>query len=146
MKQIKYFRGQRYYLNYIRWLRTSHNHTALSYDVWNFHHPEDSIKSKDGFVIHHINKNSADDDIDNLQKMSISQHNNLHHTDKEVCILQNGKPFNNNEYQKEYSKRFLSAKCLYVETDRKNHFQYEDYLVINKRTNKIRITHSWGYY
>ena len=52
--------------------------TPLPHFIWNLYNPEDKIKPKDGYVIHHKNKIQVDDDIENLQKMTRSAHSSLY--------------------------------------------------------------------
>ena len=74
----KFFNGKKYYLNEGRWLRTTDAGKLLSHDVWNFFHPNDPILKGDGYVIHHDNEDSSDDRIENLQKMTRSEHKSIH--------------------------------------------------------------------
>ena len=49
--------------------------TYASY-LWNKHHPDNKIKP--GENIHHKDFNAMNDNINNLQKMKISEHSQLH--------------------------------------------------------------------
>ena len=74
----KFFNGRVYTLNKSknRWgIRT-----YLHHDVWNFYNPNDPILRGDGYVIDHINKDSSDDRIENLRKMTLSEHTRMHST------------------------------------------------------------------
>lgn len=147
---IKYFNGERYYLHQGRWKRSSRKETPLSHDVWNHYHPEDKINSRDGFVIHHINENRSDDRIENLMKMTYKEHNTLHlsgekHPNWKGGISLNKKNYNN-AYRKNYNKKYIVSKLLFSVSDRKNHFHYQDYIVLNKKTENITIACSWRYY
>jgi hypothetical protein len=49
-----------------------------SYEIiWNTNHPDNPVPEK-GYVIHHKNLNHNDNVIDNLQKITTSQHASLH--------------------------------------------------------------------
>lgn len=50
--------------------------------VWNLYHPNDLVKK--GEVVHHKNRDILDDDMDNLEKMKVSDHLSLHHSNKIV--------------------------------------------------------------
>lgn len=52
--------------------------TKLYHKIWNTVYPEDSIIPGDGFCIHHKDKNPENNDIENLKKMTISEHHKLH--------------------------------------------------------------------
>jgi hypothetical protein len=62
--------GNRYYA------RINGEKIPRAYLVWNKYHPENPVKP--GEVIHHINENKLDDKIENLQKMTDSEHRRLH--------------------------------------------------------------------
>jgi len=47
--------------------------------IWNEHNPSDKIQPNDGYSIHHINEDYLDNRIENLQKMTNSEHIRLHH-------------------------------------------------------------------
>lgn len=47
--------------------------------IWNEYNPDDIIREGDGNVIHHKNGNTYDNRIENLQKMTKGEHNQLHH-------------------------------------------------------------------
>lgn len=53
-----------------------------AYKIWNKYNPNDKINKKDGFVIHHIDENPSNNKIDNLCKLSISEHIKHHHLNK----------------------------------------------------------------
>ena len=76
----KFFNYRKYWFNKVskRWLRTTGRGVLLSHDVWNFFHSNDRILKSDGYVIHHINGVSSDDRIENLQKMTRSEHSVVH--------------------------------------------------------------------
>lgn len=134
----KYVNGIKYILHHKRWIRSG-NHIPLSYEIWNLNHPNDVIRRKDGFVIHHINKISNDDRTENLQKMTIFEHNSFHH-------LKDGRTSNKKKYSMMYSKKYMIKKNLFYIRDKDNHFTYTDSIDINKQTRTITISHSWGYY
>lgn len=78
MTKHKYWNNQKYYLNGNRWFRTKNPCIQLAHDVWNFYNPTSRIEKGDGNVIHHINKDSLDNRIENLQKMSRGKHTSFH--------------------------------------------------------------------
>ena len=80
MNEHRYFNGKKYCLNQNRWISTINPRTLLSHDVWNYYNPNDKIEECDGNIIHHKDKNKSNDNIENLQKMTIGEHNSLHHT------------------------------------------------------------------
>ena len=81
----KFFNGRKYFLRKDnRYYRTTDVGKPLSYDVWNFFHPNDLILKGD--VIHHINGDSSDDRIENLQKMIKCEHSKLHSTGKQYTL------------------------------------------------------------
>ena len=49
--------------------------------VWEQHH---NTKIPDGYIIHHINKNKCDNNIDNLMLMSAGEHIRLHHLGRKL--------------------------------------------------------------
>jgi hypothetical protein len=51
-----------------------------SHKIWNATHPNDTINSGDGYVIHHKDENHNNDDPDNHQKMTRGDHRRLHQT------------------------------------------------------------------
>ena len=77
----KYFNRNKYYIDteHNRWRRTIPPFTQLSHDVWNFYNPNDRIEYDDGQAVHHINGDSSDDRIENLNKMTRGEHLSLHH-------------------------------------------------------------------
>lgn len=48
------------------------------YRIWNLYNPEDVIRLKNGYCIHHINEIKTDDRIENLRKMTKGAHITLH--------------------------------------------------------------------
>lgn len=69
---------RKYYINNGYWMRTTHPSIKLAYDIWNYYNPEDKIEKYDGNVIHHINENTLDDRIENLLKLTHSEHSSSH--------------------------------------------------------------------
>jgi hypothetical protein len=63
----------------IKWHRVMH---VYSHILWNYHHPDDTVKS--GELIHHKNLNSLDDVIENYEKMTIGEHSTLHKMGKKI--------------------------------------------------------------
>lgn len=144
---IKYFNGNRYCLYYDRWKRSSwRNQFLLSHDIWNYYNPNDRIKPKDGFVIHHINGDAGDDRIENLQKVIDSKHRKMHTIGKNNPAGIDGRTLDKNEYNRKFINVFKREKSLFYFSDKTNHFYYRDMMVINKKTETITISHSWGYY
>ena len=139
----KYFNDRKYFLHRNRWLRTSHPHIQLSYDVWNFYLPYALIKEKE--VIHHINKDSSDDRLINLQKMDENEHIRLHQKGKNNSNWKDGSSKNILEYNRNYSK-YIKYKTLFSIYDSENHFMYEEVLKYNVKINTIYFTHRWGNY
>ena len=82
MIKNKYWNNKKYYLIGNRWRRTIHSHVTLAHDVWNYYNPNNKIKKYDGYDIHHINENTLDDSIENLEKMTHGKHTELHQQGK----------------------------------------------------------------
>ena len=75
----KFFNGRKYLLQKNnRWARTTKPYILLSHDVWNFFHSDDPILKGDGYVIDHIKEDKSDDQIENLRKMTRSEHSRMH--------------------------------------------------------------------
>jgi hypothetical protein len=55
---------------------------VFSYLVWNLYNPDDIIIQRTKFIIHHKDKDSLNDSISNLEKMSNSKHLSLHNKGK----------------------------------------------------------------
>lgn len=70
----KHFDGNKYCMNRGYWFRTTPPYTRLSHDVWNDCNPNNRIEYNDRQVIHHINGDSTNDRIENLQKMTLGEH------------------------------------------------------------------------
>lgn len=144
---IKYWNERRYLLSNGRWRRkTKEGYVPLPNDIWNLYHPEDLIMKGDGFIIHHINKNTSDDRIENLQKMDDSGHKRLHAMKTNNPAFKDGRTLNWNKYVEQYRKSYILEKCLYSQSDKENHFQYQDIVRINKRTGNIGVSHRWRCY
>lgn len=107
MTKHKYFNGKKYLLNQGYYKRTTRPEIFLSHDIWNFYHPEDTIK--EGEAIHHINENKSDDRIENLQKMTRSEHNTLHKIGKSI-----NKGNNNPRYKGgiKFKQLYLGGKII----------------------------------
>lgn len=50
--------------------------------VWNLYNPNDKKRKKDGYVIHHKDEDTLNDDIFNLQKITKGAHQTLHQIGK----------------------------------------------------------------
>ena len=57
-------------------------YVPISWLVWNRENPYNIITPGDGFIIHHIDGNNNNNCINNLQKMTNSDHTRLHNTGK----------------------------------------------------------------
>lgn len=144
---IKYWNGKRYHLSHGRWERqTKEGHIPLANDVWNYYHLEDLIVLGNGFVIHHINKNPLDNRIENLQKMGDSEHKKMHSMGINNPAFKDGRTLSKKKYVSEYKKKYFVEKCLFSQSDKENHFQYQDFILINKHTKSIKISNHWRYY
>jgi len=145
--KIKYWNDRRYHLNDGRWKRlTKKEFIPLANDIWNWYHPEDLIIIGIGFVIHHVNKNPLDNRIENLQKMTDSEHKKLHAVGINNPAFKDGRTLDWNKYVEQYRKNHIVEKCLYSQSDKANHFQYQDFIRFYKRTGKIGISHRWRCY
>jgi hypothetical protein len=56
----------------------NHEKVLPYHKIWNDNHPDDQIIPGDGQAIHHIDGNNSNDNPDNLQKMTRSEHAKLH--------------------------------------------------------------------
>lgn len=56
----------------------------ISWKFWNEYYPEDKILPKTGFCIHHIDGDHYNNDVDNLIKMTRSEHTSFHMKDKVI--------------------------------------------------------------
>ena len=74
----KIWNKRKYYNRNGVYFRIQNPQIQLAHDIWNFYNPNDKIEKNDGNVIHHINKNSLDNRIENLQKMTHGEHSSLH--------------------------------------------------------------------
>jgi hypothetical protein len=101
--------------------------------IWNSFYPEDPILPGDGNVIHHINGNHFDNRIENLQKMTKSDHSKLHNTPEshprgylgkhhtketkkkmsEIKYKKPSKGFKNKKHTEETKKRMSEYKKKY---------------------------------
>ena len=98
MNKNKIWNGRKYFFLKNRWVRTDESKIKLAWDVWNYYNVNNIIKYKDGNVIHHINRNSLDDRIENLEKMSRRNHQIFHQKGR------NGRHYNLNNQ---------TTKCMY---------------------------------
>lgn len=80
-----------------------------SWIVWNDNHSEDPIKCGYKNIIHHKDFNHSNDDINNLQKMTDSEHKKLHNSGK-----------NHYMYGKNMSKETIKKMSI-VQRGNKNH-------------------------
>ncbi|MFW9899684.1 MAG: NUMOD3 domain-containing DNA-binding protein [Candidatus Thorarchaeota archaeon] len=70
--------------------------------IWNDHHLDDPIIKGDGYDIHHKDFDHGNDDPDNLQKMSHSEHAKLHQKGKIISEETKRKMSNNHaDFKKE---------------------------------------------
>lgn len=139
MAEVKLWNERKYYLHRNRWIRTTHPQIELSWDVWNFYNPDDTIEKKDGFVIHHINFNPLNNDIKNLYKMLFGNHVSLHHTNKKVSVESRKKISESNRGKKyhigQYKIRFLKGNGrFYLFTLTIDDYHYQEYLSLISMT------------
>jgi len=80
----------------------------FAYFVWNLYNPDDIIIQSTGYQIHHKDKNSLNDTIDNLQKMTSFKHNSLHHKGKTIS-----------EKQRKEQSEFMKKRLISNETREK---------------------------
>jgi hypothetical protein len=64
--------------NYLNWRE------PLAHVVWNLHNPDNPWKK--GYVIHHKDGNSLNDDINNLELMQQGEHTRLHQVGNKNCV------------------------------------------------------------
>ena len=78
-EKYKVFKGKDYYLAQGSYRRTTnHKKCMLSNDVWNYYNPNNKIISGDRNVIHHIDENDKNNEIENLCKIKKYIHTDLH--------------------------------------------------------------------
>ena len=77
----------------------------FSYFVWNLYNPDDIIIQTMGYQIHHKDKDSLNDNINNLEKMSSFKHNSLHHKGKIIS-----------EKQRKQHSEFMKKRPISQET------------------------------
>ena len=144
---VKYWNGKRYLLSDGRWKRrTKKGYIPLANDMWNCYHLEDLIMIGNGFIIHHVNKNPLDNTIKNPQKMMDSEHKKLHSIGINNPAYKDGRNLDKKKYVSEYKRKYFIEKCLFSQSDKENHFQYQDSILINKHTGSIKISYHWRYY
>lgn len=89
----------------------------ISHYYWNLYYPEDSIEYKDGNVIHHKDEKHWNNAINNLQKMTHSEHLSLHHknkflseeTKRKMSEVRKSKPFSE-EWKRNISTALKNKK------------------------------------
>ena len=79
MTKYKIWNNKKYFLLQGRYVG---RHVRLSHDVWNFYNSNNKIIKGDGNVIHHINGNKQDDNIENLKKLTFGEHSTLHNKER----------------------------------------------------------------
>jgi len=90
------------------------NRILEHHSVWWIHHKEVIDTAK--YVIHHINENKSDNRIENLQKMTVMEHNRHHkliHNEKEYLCSNCGIRFSRERKEKSdinYCSRICSGK------------------------------------
>lgn len=84
MIKYKYWNNRKYLINQNRWIRIGKHEYSLSWDTWNYYNPNNLIIKGDGYIIHHIDENTLNDKIGNLQKMKRGEHATLHLTNRIV--------------------------------------------------------------
>ncbi len=77
------FMGNIYYLS-TRYYICSETRRWLHRDVWEHHNGP----IPDGFVVHHVDKNTTNNDIDNLQIMERGEHISFHNKEKRRFPIQ----------------------------------------------------------
>lgn len=127
----KYWNKRKYMLDENRWRRTEVSHIYLSHDVWNFYNINDKIQKNDKTVIHHINRISSDDRIENLEKMSCGNHQSFHHI--------------GNQYSKgKFKIRFLKYyQRLYVTNITIDKYKYQESVYITLK-NRVKLNSILG--
>ena len=121
LSEDKLFNGIKYKYNKIanRWYQVV-GHIPLAWDVWNYYNPDDIMISgskfsgskwrrKNNFVIHHINGDSSDDRIENLNKLTLKEHGQNHQqdpTNKKENIIR----VYREEHIKKYPERSVGGK------------------------------------
>ena len=155
----KFFNGKKYYFNEKnrRWFRTTDG-KLLSHDVWDFYHSGDPILKDE--VIHHKNGDSSDDRIENLQKITRSEHTGLHnignqyflgkyHTDKTKQKMSEAKLGKNHpmygKHHTDETKQKISDKMLghivSDETKQKISDEMLGHIVSEETKQKFRDSH-----
>ena len=115
--------NRKYGLMENRWYRTINPRIQLSHDVWNFYNPNNKIIKSDGNVIHHINKNTLDDNIENLLKMTNGEHIKFHRKGK-LCYIQNNKGKHYNQNEKNPMFGYLHSKSSRLKMSISNRFNF----------------------
>lgn len=132
----KTYKDKKYRLYRNRWERGVSPHVYLSHVIWNEHNPDDTIENTE--VIHHKNKDSSDDKIENLEKMTRSKHMHLHMSKGGITIGDNLKKYHYN-----YGKLNYRRKTLFSFAPETNVLYY-DAICINLKTGHITISHGWS--
>ena len=152
----KFFNGKKYYLDKLenRWKRTTSLSEFLSRDTWIYYYPNDPILKDE--IIHHINEDTSDDRIENLQKMKRNKHQSLHMTGKFLgdknpnwCGGISEDVRHNKKLRQKYDKKdtkYCKSKNLFFICDKEDKFAYADILLYNSKTKHVTISHTWYNY
>ena len=144
MTKHKFFNEKKYYLSENRWFQTSGNRERLSHDIWEFYHPSNPIQEDE--VIHHINRKSEDDRIENLCKMKSNEHNSLHYKNENNPNWKGGISLDRKAYSVEYAKQNYVSKTLFRLYDNEEKFCLSLRLKYNQKTEHEIYTTEWNKY
>lgn len=96
----------------------------IAWIIWNKYNPDNQIYTGSGYCIHHKNGNHEDNRIENLQKITISEHASLHHKGKYISKETKEKISKSNKGKK-HTKEAIE-KIRKASTGRKHSEQYKN--------------------